>query len=61
VNILILEARGAKELPSFWLGGVTHIVALTVKKNSVYVSLIDVMLRPAQKRSGTISLGSFEI
>jgi len=31
VNILILEARGAKELPSFWVGGVTHTVALTVK------------------------------
>jgi len=31
VNILILEARGAKELPSFWVGGATHTVALIVK------------------------------
>lgn len=60
VNILILEVRGAKELPSFWVGGVTHTVAPTVKI-SVYVSIIDVMLRPAQKRSGTISLGSVGI
>jgi len=60
VNILIPEVRGAKELPSFWVGGVTHTAAPTVKI-SVYVSLIDVMLRPAQKRSGTISLGSVGI
>jgi hypothetical protein len=56
VKILIIEVRGEKEIKYFWVGGVNKNVDNKVKI-SVYVYIIDVMLRKEKKRSGKINMG----